>query len=99
MQIFYVFFLSCVCYAFLRVCLFVLCGHMLGKGCLLGSRLRCLTVNLSLSHRYPGSGVVLDLSIPDLSALLTITMRIHQNLCKTAALKKPDNKFSRPNIA
>ena len=26
------FFLSCVCYAFVRVCLFVPCGHLLGKG-------------------------------------------------------------------
>ena len=26
----------------------------------LGSRLWCLAVSLSLSHRYPGSGVVLD---------------------------------------
>ena len=26
------FFLSCVCYAFMRVCLFVPCGHLLGKG-------------------------------------------------------------------
>ena len=25
-------FLSCVCYAFVRVCLFVPCGHLLGKG-------------------------------------------------------------------
>ena len=29
-----------------------------GKG--LGSRLWCLTVSLSLSHSYPGSGVVLN---------------------------------------
>ena len=26
------FFLSCVCYAFVRVYLFVPCGHLLGKG-------------------------------------------------------------------
>ena len=25
-------FLSCVCYAFVRVCLYVHCGHLLGKG-------------------------------------------------------------------
>ena len=31
-----------------------------GKGCPLGSRFWCLTVSLSLSHWYPGSGVVLD---------------------------------------
>ena len=54
------FFLSCVCYAFVRVCLYVPCGHLLGKGWPLGSRLWCLTVSLSLSHWYPGSGVVLD---------------------------------------
>ena len=24
--------LSCVCYAFVRVCIFVPCGHLLGKG-------------------------------------------------------------------
>ena len=29
--IFY-FFLSCVCYAFVCVCLYVPCGHLLGKG-------------------------------------------------------------------
>ena len=26
------FFLSSVCYAFVRVCLYVPCGHLLGKG-------------------------------------------------------------------
>ena len=30
--IFYVYVLSCVCYVFVRVCLYVLCCHMLGKG-------------------------------------------------------------------
>ena len=54
------FFLYCVCYAFVCVCLYVPCGHLLGKGWPLGSRLWCLTVSLSLSHWYPGSGVVLD---------------------------------------
>ena len=58
--IFYVFVLSCDCYVFVRVCLYVLCGHLLVKGRPLGSRLWCLTVSLSLSHWYPGSGVVLD---------------------------------------
>ena len=43
--IFYVF-LSCVCYAFVRVCLYVPCGYLLGKGWPLGSRLWCLTVSL-----------------------------------------------------
>ena len=27
-----VFFLSCVCYVIVRVCLYVPCGHLLGKG-------------------------------------------------------------------
>ena len=48
------------CYAFMHVCLLMLCGRLLGKGWLLGSRLWCLIVTLSLSHWYPGSGVVLD---------------------------------------
>ena len=30
--IFYVFVLSCVCCVFVRVCIYVLCGHLLGKG-------------------------------------------------------------------
>ena len=54
------FFLSCVCYAFVRVCLFVPCGHLLGKDLTLGSHLWCLAVGLLLSHWYPRSGVVLD---------------------------------------
>ena len=60
MCIFYVFFLSCVCYAFVRVCLYVPCGHLLG-----------LTSWLSLvvSHWYPGSSVVLDCIVPDLCTL------------------------------
>ena len=53
-------FLSCVYYVFVRACLYVPCSHLLGKGWPLGSRLWCLTVSLSLSHWYPGSGVVLD---------------------------------------
>ena len=65
------FFLSCVCFVFVRVFLYVLCGHLLGNGLPLGSRLWCLTVSLSLSsHWYPGSGVwYLIVSIPDLCTL------------------------------
>ena len=63
------FFLSCVCYAFVHACLYVPCGHLLGKDWPLGSSLWCPTVSLSRSHWYPGSGVVLDLSIPDLCTL------------------------------
>ena len=53
-------FLYCVCFVFVHVCLYVLWGHLLGKGWPLGSHLWCLTVSLSLSHWYPGSGVVFD---------------------------------------
>ena len=49
-----------VCYAFVRVCLLMPCGHLLGKGRPLGSRLWCLIVSLLLSHWYLGSSVVLD---------------------------------------
>ena len=45
---------------FVRICLLMPCGHLLGKGWPLGSRLWCLIVKLSLSNWYPGSGVVLD---------------------------------------
>ena len=45
---------------FMRVCLFVPCGHLLGKGYPLGSCLCFITVSLSLFHLYLGSGVVLD---------------------------------------
>ena len=54
-------FLSCFCYAFVRICLLMPCGHLLGKG--LTSWLLFVMSNcgeLSLSHWYPGSGVVLD---------------------------------------
>ena len=50
---------------FRRICLLMPCGHLLGKGWPLGSRLWCQVVKLSLSHWYPGSGV----SIPDLCPL------------------------------
>ena len=60
------FVLSCVCYVFVRVCLYVLGGLLLVKGWLLGSRLWCLIVSLSLSHWYPGQVWYLIVSIPDL---------------------------------
>ena len=43
------------CYAFIDVCLFMPCGHLLRQDWPLGSRLWCLIVTLSLSHWYPGS--------------------------------------------
>ena len=53
-------FLSCCCYVLVCVCLLMPCGHLLGKGWSLGSRLWFLIGKLSLSHWYPRSGVVLD---------------------------------------
>ena len=44
----------------LLVCLFVPCGHLLGKGWPIGISLCSLIVSLSFSHWYPGSGVVFD---------------------------------------
>ena len=56
-------FLFCLVFAMplcasVYMCLVVTCWEL--KGSPLGSRLWCLTVSLSLSHRYPGSGVIPD---------------------------------------
>ena len=53
-------FLTCVCYALVRVCLLLPCGHLLGKGRPLGSRFGCLIVGLLLYTWCPWSGVVVD---------------------------------------
>ena len=58
--IFYVFFsVLCLLYFFARLFVCALWSPA-GKGLHLGSRFWCLTVSLSLSHWYPGSGVALD---------------------------------------
>ena len=62
-------FLSCVCYAFVHVCLFVPCGHQLGKGWTLGSSLSCLIVSLHFPIGILGQVWHLILSIPDLCTL------------------------------
>ena len=51
--------MSFFCLAFVMR-LFVPCDHLVGKGRSLGSCLWSITVSESLSHWYPGSGVVLD---------------------------------------
>ena len=72
--ILYVFVLSCVGYVFVRVCLYVLCGQLLGKGWPLGARLWCI---LSVCH-FPigilGQVWYLIVSIPD---LCTLTYYVH----------------------
>ena len=67
--IFYGVFLSCVCYAFLHVCLYVPCGHLLGKGWSLA-----LVCGFLLSVCYFPIGILgqvwyLIVSIPDLCTL------------------------------
>ena len=74
-----VFFLSCVCYVFLSICLYVLCGHLLGKGWPLDSGLWCLTLSLSLSHWYLGQVWYLIVSIPDLCTLTYLALSISDN--------------------
>ena len=49
--------LICLC---ARLFIYVPCGDLMGKGWPLGSCLWCLTASSSLSHWYPGSGVVLE---------------------------------------
>ena len=76
----FMFFLSCVCYVFVHVCSFVPCGHLLGKGWPLGSRLWCVTVSLLFSPWYPGSGVVLDCIDPwSLHPYLLLTYFVHSS--------------------
>ena len=79
-------FLSCFCYAFVCVCLLMPCGPLLGKGWPLGSRLWCLVVKLSLSNWYPGSGVGLIESIPDLCPLSYFHVFPRDNICKSFTL-------------
>ena len=63
------FVLSCVCYVFVRVCLYVLCGHLLGKGWPLGSRLWCLLWVCHFPIGILGQVWYLIVSIPDLCTL------------------------------
>ena len=63
-------YLFCACYAFVRVCLFVPCGHLLGKDCPLSSRMWCLTMSLSLSVGILGQVWYMIVSIPDLCTLI-----------------------------
>ena len=69
------FFLSCVCYVFVRARLFICAVWSLaGKG-LTAWLSFVVSVSLSLSHWYPGSGVVLDVSIPDLCTITYFVQR------------------------
>ena len=65
---FYLFVLSCVCYVFVCVCLYVLCGHLLEKSWPLGCRLCSLTefVTFPLAIGILGQAWYLIVSIPHL---------------------------------
>ena len=54
-----------------RVCLYVLCGHLLGKGWPLGSRLWCLLWVCYFPNGILGQVWYLIVSIPDLCNLIT----------------------------
>ena len=56
-------------YAFVIICLYGPCGHLLGKGWPLGSCLLCLTVSLSFPIDILGQVWYLIVSIPDLCTL------------------------------
>ena len=67
------------------LCLLCLCEHLFicalwspaGKSWPLGGRLWCISLSLSLSHWYPGSGVVLDLSIPEIYGFGVVCLSFH----------------------
>ena len=62
-------FLSCFCYASMRVCLLTPCGHMLGKGWPLGFRLWCLLWSCHFPIGILNQVWCLIVSIPDLCPL------------------------------
>ena len=63
---------------FVRVCLYVLCGHLLGKGWPLGSRLWCLLWVCHFPIGILGQVWYLIVAIPD---LCTITYFYHLGSC------------------
>ena len=65
---------------FVRVCLYVLCGHLLGKGWPLGSRLWCLLWVCHFPIGILGQVWYLIVSIPDLCTLITLEMPQSQTI-------------------
>ena len=63
---------------FVRVCLYVLCGHLLGKGWPLGSRLWCLLWVCHFPIGILGQVWYLSVSIPDLCNLITLSPNHHR---------------------
>ena len=67
---------------FVRVCLYVLCGHLLGKCWPLGSRLWCLLWVCHFPIGILGQVWYLIVSIPDLCTLTTLSMK-YVYTCRT----------------
>ena len=76
------------CYVFVRLCLYVLCGHLLGKGWPLGSRLWCLLWVCHFPISILGQVWYLIVSIPDI-CILTYFNKSHaaQWLIQSAELR------------
>ena len=80
--------LSCFCSV---LCLLCLCARLFVCALWSPARKRLTswlsfvvsTVSLSLSHWYPGSGVVLDLSIPDLCTLTNFVTESEPHMTHT----------------
>ena len=85
------FVLSCVCYVFVRVCLYVLCGHLLGKGWPLGSRLWCLLWVCHFPIGILGQVQYLIVSIPDLCTLTYLHLSISNDKVSTKIYCKRDD--------
>ena len=75
---------------FVHVCLYVLCGHLLGKGWPLGSRLWCLLWVCHFPIGILGQVWYLIVSIPD---LCTITYFYPQGRVKSQRLFSPQSDF------
>ena len=85
------------CYAFMHVCLLMPCGHLLGKGWLLCSRLWCLIVTLWRCH-FPigilGQVWCLILSIPDRCPLSYFKWHQHDvRFCSRTGVFKTHAEF------
>ena len=62
-------FLSCFCYGFVRICLLMPSGKLVGKGLTSWPLFVRSNCKFSLSHLYPWSVWCLIVSIPDLCRL------------------------------
>ena len=73
----------------MRVCLYVLCGHLLGKGWPLGSRLWCLLWFCHFPIGILGQVWYLIVSIPDLCTLTYLECMCKDIICTWMVLYVP----------